>query len=147
MKWKWANVPIPAQHVVGLILGAILQYVLKHGLFAAPWIGVAFGIPLILIGVGLSVWSVLKVGEMEIMRPTDLITSGPYSLSRNPMYVGWTIMYLGIGLAANSAWILVLLPLVAALTHFVDVLKEERFLEKEFGDEYAQYKERVRRYL
>jgi protein-S-isoprenylcysteine O-methyltransferase Ste14 len=147
MKWKWANVPIPAQHVVGLILGAILQFLLQHQLFAASWIGLATGFPLVLIGVGLWVWSTLKVGEMEIMRPTDLITSGPFSLSRNPMYVGWTIMYLGIGLTANSVWILVLLPLVAALTHFVDVLKEERFLEKEFGDEYAQYKERVRRYL
>ena len=39
------------------------------------------------------------------------------------MYVGWTLMYLGIGLPADSLWILVLLPLVAALTHFVDVLK------------------------
>ncbi len=147
MKWKWVNVPIPAQHLLGLILGAILQIVLKHRVLAAPWVGVTVGLPLIFIGVGLSGWSVLEAGETEIEKPTKLLTNGPYSLSRNPMYVAWTLMYLGIGLAANSLWIVVMLPLVAAFTHFVDVRREERFLEKKFGDEYIQYKGRVRRYF
>jgi protein-S-isoprenylcysteine O-methyltransferase Ste14 len=56
-------------------------------------------------------------------------------------------MYLGIGLTANSLWIIALLPIVVAFTHFVDVRREERFLEKQFGDEYLQYKGRVRRYF
>ena len=63
------------------------------------------------------------------------------------MYVAWTLMYLGIGLTANSLWIIAFLPIVVAFTHFVDVRKEERFLEKQFGDEYLQYKGRVRRYF
>ena len=147
MKWKWANVPIPPQHLLGLILGAVLQFVLKHSLFATPRVGVAVGLPLIFIGVVLSGWSVFEAGGMEIEKPTKLLLDGPYSLSRNPTYVAWTLMYLGIGLAANSLWIVVLLPAVVAFTHIFDVLREERFLEKKFGEEYIQYKERVRRYF
>ena len=147
MKWKWANVPIPVQHLLGLIVGAVLQLVFKQRLFAAPWIGGVIGLPLIAVGVGLSAWSVLAAGDTEIESPNRLLTSGPYSLSRNPMYVAWMLMYLGIGLTANSLWIIAFLPIVVAFTHFVDVRKEERFLEKQFGDEYLQYKGQVRRYF
>jgi protein-S-isoprenylcysteine O-methyltransferase Ste14 len=147
MQWKWANVPIPVQHLLGLVLGAVLQLVFKQRLFAAAWIGDAIGLPLIVFGVGLSAWSVVQAGDIEIEAPIKLLTGGPYSLSRNPMYIAWTLMYLGIGLAANSLWITALLPLVAGFTHFVDVRREERFLEKQFGDEYLQYKGRVRRYF
>jgi protein-S-isoprenylcysteine O-methyltransferase Ste14 len=144
--WKWANVPIPVQYLLGMILGVILQIVLKQRLFTVPWIGDAIGLLLIAVGVGLAAWSVLEAGSTEIESPKRLLTGGPYSLSRNPMYIAWTLIYLGIGLTANSLWIIALLPIVMVFTHFVDVLQEERFLEKQFGDEYLQYKEQVRRY-
>jgi protein-S-isoprenylcysteine O-methyltransferase Ste14 len=147
VKWKWANVPIPPQHLLGLLLGAVLQLVLGHMLFPIPSIGVAIGLPLILIGVGLASWAVIEAGEGEIEKPTKLLTGGPYIFSRNPMYVAWMLLYLGIGLAANSLWIVVLLPAVAIFTHFFDVRREERFLEKTFGEEYIRYKWRVRRYF
>lgn len=147
MKWKWSNVPIPVQHLLGLVLGTILQLVFGQRFFAETWIGAAIGLPLVAIGVGLSAWSVVQAGDTEIEAPIKLITGGPYSLSRNPMYIAWTLMNLGVGLAANSFWITALLPLVAAFTHFVDVRKEERLLEEQFGDEYLQYKGRVRRYI
>jgi protein-S-isoprenylcysteine O-methyltransferase Ste14 len=144
--WKWVNVPIPVQYLLGLILGVILQLMFKQRLFVAPWIGIAISFPLLALGVGLSAWSVLEAGDAEIESPNKLLTGGPYSLSRNPMYVAWTLMYLGIGLAANSLWIIALLPIVAAFTHF-DIRREERFLEKQFGNEYLQYKGHVRRYF
>jgi protein-S-isoprenylcysteine O-methyltransferase Ste14 len=147
MKWKWANVPIPPQHFVGLVLGVILQLALKWRLFGVPWPGIAIGVPLIVLGVGLSAWAVLEAGETKTETPTKLFTHGPYALSRNPMYVAWTLLYLGIALTANAVWIAVLLPVVAAYTHLADVLKEERILQERFGDEYLQYKGRVRRYL
>ncbi len=147
MKWKWSNVPIPAQHLLGLVLGTILQLVFKQRLFTTVWIGAAIGLPLIAIGVGLSAWSVVKAGDTEIKEPIKLLTDGPYTFSRNPMYIAWTLMYLGVGLSANSFWITVLLPLVVTFTHFVDVRKEERFLEKQFGNEYLRYKGQVRRYF
>ena len=147
MKWKWGNVPIPVQYLLGLIVGAILQFVLKPQLFAAPWIGVVIGLPLIVAGVALAVWSVLEAGNIEVEPPNSLLTSGPYSYSRNPMYLAWILIYLGTGLATNSLWIIALFPIVVAVTHFYDIRKEERFLEVQFGDEYLQYKGQVRRYF
>ena len=145
--WKWANVPIPVQHLLGLILGAILQLVLTHKLFEAPWVGDAIGFLLVAVGVGLSAWSVREAGETEVEAPTKLLTSGPYSLSRNPMYIAWSLLYLGIAMITNSLWMAALLPIVFAFTHLYDVRKEERFLEKQFGDEYLEYVGRVRRYF
>ena len=147
MRWKWANVPVPLEHLLGLILGAIMQSIFKQALFDAPLIRIAIALPLIAVGVGLSVRSVLEAGETKIEAPAKLLTNGPYSLSRDPMYVAWTLMYLGIALVANSLWITVLLPIVVALTHFVDVAREESYLEKRFGKEYLQYERRARRYL
>ena len=62
------------------------------------------------------------------------------------MYVGWTVLYVGIALVLNTAWPLVLLPVVIMLTHR-SVLREERRLAERFGVEFAQYRAAVRRYL
>ena len=62
------------------------------------------------------------------------------------MYVAWTLGYVGVTLVAGTAWPLLLLPLVPVVTHLV-VLREERSLERRFGDGYRSYKTSVRRYL
>jgi protein-S-isoprenylcysteine O-methyltransferase Ste14 len=147
VKLRWVNVPIPVQHLLGLLLGAVLQGALKHKLFTSPQVGSVIGLPLVVIGVGIAVWAVAEAGETNIDKPTELLTGGPYSLSRNPMYVAWTLLYLGIGLTANSLWIIALLPFVVAFTHINDVRREERFLEEEFGEAYKQYRAQVRRYF
>ncbi len=147
MKWKWSNVPIPIAHVLGLGLGVILQFVFPKTIFQNQWIGYALGLLLIGIGIGLSAWSVLEAGTTNIESPNRLITSGPYAFSRNPMYIGWGSIYLGVALIVNSVWIIALFPLVITATHFMDVLKEEQLLKEQFGDEYLDYQSRVRRYL
>ena len=63
------------------------------------------------------------------------------------MYVGWTLLYLGIALVANSVWMIALLPVVIIFTHLVDIRREEQILKNEFGDQYFEYQERVRRYF
>jgi protein-S-isoprenylcysteine O-methyltransferase Ste14 len=147
MMWKWNNVPIPPQDLVGLALGGILQFLFPQMLIANPRVGDILGWLLIAFGSGIVVWSVKEAGEIDIESPTRLLVRGPYSLSRNPMYVGWTLIYLGIAFVVNSVWITALLPLVIAFTHFVDVPKEERSMREQFGDEYLEYQRRVRRYL
>jgi len=144
---RWSNVPIPEPHLVGLVMGAILQVLFPLRLFQLPWIGLAMGLPLFLSGAGLCAWSVLEAKEMNIASPNRLLTSGPYALSRNPMYVGWTLIYIGITLAVNSVWILGLLPLVILYIHFVETRKEEQRLAEQFGDDYHNYRRQVRRYL
>lgn len=147
MRWKWNNVPIPQAHVIGLVIGAILQIFFSQKLYQSPWLGYGIGWPLIVIGIGICVWSVIEAKEMDIADPDTLLKSGPYAFSRNPMYVGWTLIYLGISLAANSFWILVLLPIVLLYIHFMDIRKEEQYLDEQFGDEYRQYRKQVRRYF
>jgi protein-S-isoprenylcysteine O-methyltransferase Ste14 len=90
---------------------------------------------------------VVEAGKIDVEAPTKLLTGGPYSFSRNPMYIGWTLIYLGTALAANSVWMIALLPIVMVFTHVTDVRNEERFLAEKFGNEYLEYQGRVRRYL
>lgn len=78
---------------------------------------------------------------------TAIATSGPFRLSRNPLYVGLTLFYLGLTLAFNTWWGVVLLGPILGIMHRGVVLREERYLEHKFGEHYRQYRSRVRRYL
>jgi protein-S-isoprenylcysteine O-methyltransferase Ste14 len=147
MNWKWSNVPIPLQHLLGLLLGGLLQALFRQRLFTVPWIGHVLGWPMVAVGMGLSAWSVVEAGNVDVEAPTKLLTTGPYAKSRNPMYVGWALIYLGTALVANSIWMIALFPIVIVYTHVVDVRKEERFLATKFGDEFREYQRRVPRYL
>jgi len=81
-------------------------------------------------------------------QPTSrLVSSGIYRLSRNPMYIGFTLWYLGSTCWLNSLWPLLLLPVVLLFVHYGVVLREERYLERKFGEEYREYEGRVRRWL
>ena len=76
-----------------------------------------------------------------------LVTTGIHGWSRNPIYVGMFTVYAGVGLAAASAWIAALaLPLAVTMRYRV-VASEEAYLEQRFGDDYRDYKARVRRWL
>ncbi len=78
---------------------------------------------------------------------TTIITTGPYRFSRNPSYLALTLIYIGVGIAADSIWILGLLIPALALMHYGVITREERYLEKKFGEEYLCYKRSVRRWL
>jgi protein-S-isoprenylcysteine O-methyltransferase Ste14 len=84
---------------------------------------------------------------MDFSKPTEVMTMGPYSFSRNPMYVAWTLIYLAITLLVNTLWLIILLPITLLFTHFFVIRKEEAQLEQMFGEAYRQYRARVRRYL
>ena len=76
-----------------------------------------------------------------------LVTSGPYRFTRNPMYLGLTLAYLGGTVLVNSVWPLLLLPLVLLVLTVAVIRREERYLAAAFADEYAAYRRRVRRWL
>jgi protein-S-isoprenylcysteine O-methyltransferase Ste14 len=102
----------------------------------------------ILVGAGvvISASAVRAASDVDLERPSTLISSGPYAISRNPMYVGWTLLYFGSALITRNAWMVASLPVVAGVIHR-DVLREEHTLEGAFGQEYVRYRKRVRRYL
>lgn len=78
---------------------------------------------------------------------TALVEAGPYKFSRNPIYVGFAITYLGLAVAMDSLWALALLiPCLVVVDRGV-IVREERYLEAKFGQPYRDYKARVRRWL
>ena len=81
------------------------------------------------------------------IRPArQLVTWGPYGVSRNPMYVGLTVAYVGLAILNNHAWPLVWLP-AALLGMTAIIAREERYLHGAFGDAYDAYRQRVRRWV
>lgn len=85
------------------------------------------------------------------MRPdrgTDhLVTEGPFSFTRNPLYLAGTILVLGIGLVSGIVWFLLLAVLAAFAVQKLAIEREERHLQARFGKTYADYAERVRRWI
>jgi protein-S-isoprenylcysteine O-methyltransferase Ste14 len=81
-------------------------------------------------------------------RPTTAIaTDGPYRFTRNPAYVGMALVYTGIALLAGALWVLLPLPLVLLIIDRGVIAREERYLERKFGQEYLDYKRSVRRWV
>ncbi|MEE8556703.1 MAG: isoprenylcysteine carboxylmethyltransferase family protein [Myxococcota bacterium] len=106
------------------------------------------------VGLGVTIIA-LSYGEFfrakTTLRPdrgaNALVRTGPFAFSRNPLYVAVMIMITGIGVWVNSLWILgMLVPLFFGMS-FAVIAPEERYLESRFGQEYLDYKSRVRRWL
>lgn len=79
--------------------------------------------------------------------PLKLATGGIYRFTRNPMYLGECVMFAGFGLALASAWLVLLVPLVAVALRQLAILPEEAYLTRRFGDCYRDYCARVRRWI
>jgi protein-S-isoprenylcysteine O-methyltransferase Ste14 len=78
---------------------------------------------------------------------TALVTTGPYRFTRNPMYLGFTLLYLSTTVWVNTMWPVLFLPLVLLLMHYGVIIREEAYLERVFGEAYQTYRRRVRRWL
>lgn len=143
--------PPPVLYGGALAVGAGLDWLIPLPLLA-PGAGQAPGIALIAAGLALALWCVLlfhRAGTaVEPYKPsTAIVSSGPYRFSRNPIYVALTVVSFGIGLWANSAWMLGLLLPTLVIMRIAVIGPEERYLEAKFGAEYLDYKARVRRWL
>lgn len=82
-----------------------------------------------------------------IKRATSLQATGIYAITRNPMYVGLAILYLGIACFIGNWWNVILFPLLLLVVQEYVIKSEERYLVHEFGAEYDAYKSKVRRWL
>ena len=106
---------------------------------------------LIAFALALMIWSVIAMRRAGTTpnptRPTTaLLTAGPFGFTRNPMYLAWELVIVGVGLAANSPWVILMAVPDAILTRRLVIDKEERYLDTKFGSEYRAYKSRVRRW-
>jgi protein-S-isoprenylcysteine O-methyltransferase Ste14 len=143
--------PPPLIFLAGLAVGFGLEALLPGSSVpdAVAWI---LGGVLILAGVAL-LFSFERAFQRKKTaanpwRPTTAIaTEGPYRLTRNPAYLGMALVYVGIALCSGALWVLLPLPIVLAIIDRGVIAREERYLERKFGQEYLDYKRRVRRWL
>jgi protein-S-isoprenylcysteine O-methyltransferase Ste14 len=90
----------------------------------------------------------LTKNTIILIRPaSSLQTTGIYAITRNPMYVGLAILYLGVTCFIGNWWNLILLPFLILIVQEYIIKREEKYLELEFGSEYEAYKNKVRRWL
>ena len=144
--------PPPLIFLGGLILGGLLTW-----LFSPPPLlpfGWALGIGINLMSAGLAaiataIWQMRRAKtNVEPWKPTTaILDEGLYGVSRNPIYAGMVLVYLGVAVLFNSFWFLPPLILVLPAMYYGVILREEAYLERKFGSEYLNYKNRVRRWL
>jgi protein-S-isoprenylcysteine O-methyltransferase Ste14 len=146
--------PPPLLFVLGMVAGWLLDRAVPLPLIgpAACSGGAFIGWLLVALGAALAVWALatFRTAGTAISpnRPAStLITHGPFRLSRNPMYLALSLLYLGVMLLVNSVWTLLLLPVVIAVLHLTVIRQEERYLAATFGTGYDEYRRRVRRWL
>ncbi len=148
------RIPWPPLLLVAVmaIAGVIETLLLPPNLIALPsWLRSA-GSPIALAGLGLIAWSAWTLWRhATTVRPdraaSALVESGPYNHSRNPIYLGDTLLLLGLGLAWSWPSLLVGAPVFAlAVDHFA-IRPEESHLAARFPQDFAAYEKRVRRWL
>ncbi len=81
------------------------------------------------------------------MPTTVIVRTGPYRFGRNPIYLAFSLLHLGIAIWVNSLWLIVTLIAAVAVMALVVIPREERYLESRFDAEYLDYKASVRRWL
>jgi protein-S-isoprenylcysteine O-methyltransferase Ste14 len=85
---------------------------------------------------------------LDVDKPvSSLVEDGPFRYSRNPGYLSLTMLYAGIAILRNALWAILLLPLVLYVMKREVIEREERYLQRTFGEEYLAYKRRVRRWV
>ena len=145
--------PPPLIFLAFLALAAVLEIVapsptatlFRHARYVA-------GAVLFIVGllVGIAGVRGLRAAATNIstdLPATALVVDGIYGWSRNPLYLAMTLAYIGLAIAAGSAWAIALLVPLLVLMHVGVISREEEYLERKFGGMYRQYKSRVRRWL
>jgi len=113
---------------------------------------VALALVLALIG------TLLSVGALKLFRATgqdprpwlatpEIVTTGVYRFTRNPMYVGFALLQVAVGIGLGNLWVLLLTPLACAVVQVTAIHPEEAYLQRKFGDAYLDYRKSVRRWL
>jgi protein-S-isoprenylcysteine O-methyltransferase Ste14 len=144
------KVPPPLIYLLPLVLGLILDRK-AHLPFLPSGVVRVVGWPLIGGGVPIGGWWRRTMRDVDAPVRNDrpvpsLTTAGPFGYSRNPAYLGLAMIYAGIAVLRNSLWAILFLPLVVYVIPREVIEREERYLERTFGEEYLAYKARVRRW-
>jgi protein-S-isoprenylcysteine O-methyltransferase Ste14 len=139
-----------------IYLGALVFGLLLNRRFPATFlpsrITRTLGWPLLSGGVlllGWFEWALRHAGTpASPYKPVShVVTDGPFQYTRNPGYLSMTVIYTGIASLANALWAILLLPVALLIIQRGVIEREERYLERKFGEEYLRYKAQVRRWI
>jgi protein-S-isoprenylcysteine O-methyltransferase Ste14 len=145
------RVPPPPIYLLALLSGLLLDRRM-HVPFLPRGVARLLGWPLVGGAMALAAWFARTMRgadtTMHINKPVSrVVQDGPFRYSRNPGYLALTMIYAGIAVLRNALWAVVLLPLVLHVIEREVIEREERYLERSFGEEYLAYKARVRRWV
>ena len=144
--------PPPLLYLAAVIALVALRWFWPAPIFAASTFAFYAGAVLSIAALALGFWAVLTLrlaGTNVDPRKssTAMVTAGPFGFTRNPIYVGFALLYLGITLALNCWWGLALLVPTLVVMHVGVIRREENYLEKKFAADYLRYKNDVARYV
>ena len=134
--------------IAGLALDRLVPLPFLPADVPAGWLGAL----VFVLALALFAWAIVtmtKAGSnIPTNRPTTtIVESGPYRFTRNPIYLGMFLGLVGLALAFDNLWLLVMLVPFALLIHYGVVAREEAYLNRKFGEVYRGYRSRVRRWL
>ena len=145
------RIPPPLMYAVPLVLLSLLERLIPLRMPGDGW-RASIGWVLVASGVALAVSGALtfrRHGTTVIPHHavSSFVTSGPYRVTRNPMYLGMSAAYLGAGLFVGSWWPLLGLPVIVLLVDRFVIAREEVYLRTRFGADYDDFCARTRRWL
>lgn len=143
--------PPPIVFILSILMAYGIQYLIAIEIRNIPlllYIGSIF------VALGLAILLIATVSfkraqtNIKPWKPTSqIISSGIFAYSRNPIYLSFCVITIGIGLIDNNLWVtLSFIPSIIVI-YFIAIKKEELYLENKFGQEYLAYKEKVRRWF
>lgn len=141
----------PVVYLVLIAAGSLLEFFWPLP-FLPQALAAPLGILLVAAAVALFLGSVRKFSAAGTPVPgnkptTAIVRAGPYRFSRNPIYLAFSLLHLGIAVWANSVWLAATLIAAVAVMAWVVIPREEEYLERRFGAEYLDYKKSVRRWI
>jgi len=141
----------PLVYLLSILLGLLLHFAWPLPLVRHP-VGAPIGAGVVLFAVGLFIAAVRTFSAAGTPVPgnqptTAIVRTGPYRFSRNPIYLAFSALQIGIALWVGSLWLVITLLPALSLMSFWVIPKEERYLEARFPTEYPAYKSSVRRWL
>ena len=138
-----------------VFLSAILLGIALNRVWSLPFMPSTLGLPGLLVTLCAVLLFLLSFREFRAagtsvrgsVRTTTIVRTGPYRFSRNPIYLSFILLVLGLSVWLNDLWLLVTLAPAVAFIGAVVIPREERFLERNFHDQYSSYRATIRRWL
>jgi protein-S-isoprenylcysteine O-methyltransferase Ste14 len=151
----WRRIPWPPLiYLAAIAAGIVLGLLAPLPRMTGPFGNVLYAIGWLIIIAVITLW----VSSFRAMRqagttldpsgePSHLLTSGPFSITRNPIYLANTLLLFGVGLVSGNWWFLPISIVAAFVTQKIAIEFEEKILAEKFGRRYRDYSKKVRRWF